>query len=97
MKVMIKKKLSDFMIDESGAMSKENLLKVGIGTLAALGMFSSFTVPTASGACYRIVPSHLSYNHANGPNPKCPCPELRANILGPSFHVNINGAVAVEE
>lgn len=49
MKKKLKKKLNDFMKDESGAMSKENILKVGIGTLSALGMLSSATSNTWAG------------------------------------------------
>ena len=43
MKKKLKKNLNDFMKDESGNMSKENILKIGIGTLSALGMLSSAT------------------------------------------------------
>jgi len=43
MKKKLKKNLNDFMKDESGNMSKENILKVGIGTLSVLGMLSSAT------------------------------------------------------
>lgn len=39
-KAKIKKDLKNFMKDESGVMSKENILKVGVGTIAALSMFS---------------------------------------------------------
>lgn len=39
-KVKIKKDLKNFMKDENGIMSKENILKIGIGTIAALSMFS---------------------------------------------------------
>ena len=49
MKKKLKKKLSDFTKDESGNMSKENILKVGIGTLSALGMLSSATSNTWAG------------------------------------------------
>lgn len=40
MKIKIKKDLKNFIKDESGFMTKENILKVGVGTIAALGMFS---------------------------------------------------------
>lgn len=40
LKTKIKKDLKDFMKDESGFMTKENILKVGLGTVAALSMFS---------------------------------------------------------
>ncbi len=48
MKRKLKKSLSDFMKDESGIISKENIFKVGIGTLAALGMLSSLPSNTWS-------------------------------------------------
>lgn len=40
LKAKIKKDLKNFMKDESGVMSKENVLKIGMGTIAALSMFS---------------------------------------------------------
>ncbi|GEM_PF-1973181 len=36
----IHKHLKDFMLDEDGFASKEKMLKLGIGTVAALGIFS---------------------------------------------------------
>jgi Flp pilus assembly pilin Flp len=36
----IKKSFKHFMRDESGAMTKENVLKMGLTTIAALSMFS---------------------------------------------------------
>ena len=39
-KAKIKNDIKSFMKDESGFMTKENILKVGMGTLAALSMFS---------------------------------------------------------
>lgn len=38
----IKKNLKNFLKDESGLMSKENVLKIGMGTMVTLSMFSSF-------------------------------------------------------
>ena len=35
-----KRTLKNFMKDESGAMTKEHILKIGIGTIAALSAFS---------------------------------------------------------
>lgn len=37
--VKISGKLRDFLKDESGSMSRENILKIGIATIAALGSF----------------------------------------------------------
>ena len=39
-KFSVKKSLKSFMKDESGNMTKENILKIGMGTIAALSMFS---------------------------------------------------------
>ncbi|PIY83059.1 MAG: hypothetical protein COX96_08145 [Candidatus Omnitrophica bacterium CG_4_10_14_0_2_um_filter_44_9] len=39
-KHIIKKSFKSFMKDESGAMTKENVLKIGMGTMAALSIFS---------------------------------------------------------
>jgi hypothetical protein len=36
----LKKSLKNFMKDESGNMTKENILRLGMGTVAALSMFS---------------------------------------------------------
>lgn len=38
--VKISRKLRDFLKDESGSMSRENILKIGIATIAALGSFA---------------------------------------------------------
>ena len=37
-KFNIKKELKDFLKDESGTMSKENILKIGIGSAAIIGL-----------------------------------------------------------
>ena len=37
------------MLDEEGFASKEKMLKVGIGTIAALGIISEFTSDTSFG------------------------------------------------
>ncbi len=41
MKKKVAKKLIDFMKDESGVMSKDNILKIGIGTVSALGLLTT--------------------------------------------------------
>ena len=41
LKIKIKKDFKKFLKEESGCMAKENILKVGMGTIAALSMFSS--------------------------------------------------------
>ena len=45
--MQVKRDLRSFMKDESGSMTKENVLKVGMGTIAALSLFSS----TAQAQC----------------------------------------------
>lgn len=42
-KKVFKKKLEDFIKDESGNISQDKVLKVGLGTIAALGIMSSFS------------------------------------------------------
>jgi len=43
MKKKIKQQLQDFMKDESGKISKDKIMKVGLGTIAALGILDSVT------------------------------------------------------
>ena len=57
MKKKITKKLMDFMKDESGIMSKENILKIGIGAVSALGML---TTQFTSNVC-------AQHSHTYGP------------------------------
>ena len=59
-KARIKKDLKNFMKDESGVMSKENILKVGMGTIAALTMFAG-KATAAPPACDGKI-THLSDN-----------------------------------
>lgn len=52
LKLKIKKDFKSFMKDESGSISKENILKIGIGTIAAVSMFSGLSqaaAPTCDG------------------------------------------------
>ena len=39
---LIKKNLADFVKDETGEISKDKILKVGLATISALGILSSF-------------------------------------------------------
>lgn len=42
-KVEIKKSLKDFLADEDGYVSKETVLKIGLGTVAGIGMLGAFS------------------------------------------------------
>jgi hypothetical protein len=42
-KKVLKKKLEDFIKDETGYISKEKILKIGLGTISALGIMSAFS------------------------------------------------------
>lgn len=39
----LKKKLENFLKDESGNASKDKVLKIGLGTISALGIMASFS------------------------------------------------------
>jgi len=54
-----KKKLQDFIKDESGSISREAVLKIGLGTVSALGIMSSFVSDAYAG-------------HTNGTHTNCP-------------------------
>jgi len=57
-KKKIKKKLEDFIRDESGYISKDKILKIGLGTISALGILGAFSSLEAA--------SHTSHpNHNN--------------------------------
>ncbi|MBL7081492.1 MAG: hypothetical protein ISS44_02875, partial [Candidatus Omnitrophica bacterium] len=43
-----KKKLEDFIRDETGFISKDKILKIGIGTVTALGIMASFYTPSVN-------------------------------------------------
>ena len=44
-----KKKLENFVKDESGEISKDKVLKIGLGTISALGIMSGFASDTSAG------------------------------------------------
>lgn len=48
-KKLIKKKLEDFIKDESGHITKENILKFGLGTVGALTILGSFSSNVMAG------------------------------------------------
>jgi hypothetical protein len=43
----IKKRLEDFIKDETGYISKDKILKIGVGTIAALSIMSAFSSSVA--------------------------------------------------
>ncbi|MFA5038970.1 MAG: hypothetical protein WC732_04755 [Candidatus Omnitrophota bacterium] len=54
----IKKTLHDFIKDESGFVSKDKILKIGLGTVSALGILSSFSA--------NLIAGHTNHSsHAN--------------------------------
>ncbi|MCK5344321.1 MAG: hypothetical protein KAR20_12995 [Candidatus Heimdallarchaeota archaeon] len=63
---VFKKKLEDFIKDESGNISRDKVLKIGLGTIAALGIMAAMTSDMASAHT-----NHTSHNNSNpvlGPN-----------------------------
>lgn len=48
-KKVFKKKLEDFIKDESGNISRENVLKIGLGTITALGIAAAFWTEAGAG------------------------------------------------
>lgn len=48
-KTVIKKKLEHFLKDETGYISKEAILKIGLGTVSVLGMMSAFSSNLVAG------------------------------------------------
>ncbi len=77
-----KKSLKNFMKDESGNMTKENILKMGVGTMAALGMLGGLgNIQHASAEvpfCDNMV-THLSDNTLNWEGP-----DGGAKVIAPS-------------
>lgn len=66
--VSLKKSLGELMKDEDGFVSKETILKVGLSTVAALGMTSALT-DTSSGAIFG--PSHTNTFTIDGAGSNC--------------------------
>lgn len=57
-KTVIKKKLEHFLKDETGYISKEAILKIGLGTVSTLGILGAFSSTLAV--------THADHNqHAN--------------------------------
>jgi len=59
-----KKKLVDFVKDESGNISKEKVLKIGLGTVSALGIMAGFASDSVAGHS-----SSSSHSNAGAPPP----------------------------
>ena len=60
-KIKIKKRLEYFIKDESGYISKDKILKIGLGTVSALGILGAFSnLATAAHA------SHPNHNNTLG-------------------------------
>ena len=45
----LKKKLQDFVKDETGSISRESILKIGLGTISALGILGAFSSNSVAG------------------------------------------------
>lgn len=53
----IKKQLQEFIKDESGFVSRDKILKIGLGTITALGILSSFSA--------NLIAAHTNHNSHN--------------------------------
>ena len=85
MRKKITKKLSDFMRDESGAMSKKNILKLSIGTLSVLGVLSPFISEVVAGSGHMNSANHVSQadlTHSSGST----CKQLSPTHLNQHLH-----------
>ncbi len=63
-----KKKLENLVKDETGSISKDKVIKIGLGTISALGMLSSFS---SAGAGDVTPGSHSNHNNAIGDLATC--------------------------
>jgi hypothetical protein len=63
--IPLAKSLGELMKDEDGFVSKETILKVGLSTVAALGLTSAFTDTAHSQHTNVVVPSGNCANHTN--------------------------------
>ena len=76
MKKVMEKKLRDFIKDEEGKISRDKILKVGLGTVSAMSILGAYTssataqnVHTSQGAmtanpetCAAVPTNHTSYS-----------------------------------
>lgn len=68
-KKTFKKKLENFIKDESGNITKDKILKIGLGTISALGIMSSFNSAEAghsSNAIADPIPNHNCTHGSHG-------------------------------
>lgn len=68
----IKKRLEDFIKDETGYISKDKILKIGVGTISVLGIMSAF-----SSNAVAVHTSHAAHsNTATIGGTTAPCPDI---------------------
>lgn len=84
----IKKKLYDFIKDEEGLVSKENILKIGLGTISALGILSSFSNAYAGHTNHS---SHANNNYLTQESiPSTHCYRIRGDHTSHASHSSHN-------
>ncbi len=76
-----KRTLKNFMKDESGSMTKENILKIGIGTIAALSAFSGLAKGQGAGPA---PPCDGEYTHVSDNTLQWTGPDVGAKTIIPS-------------
>lgn len=81
-----KKSLKDFLNDEEGFLSRENILKVGLGTVSAIGILGAFSNSFAGHT------SHSNHNNVNylakQPEPGTYCYSYTAQHTSHASHTN---------
>lgn len=86
-KFNINKKLKDFIKDDEGFISKKTILKIGLGTISALGVLSSLTNVSAQAHA-----SHTSHNNSpyvvNEPVPGTNCQRFVAAHVSHVSHAS---------
>lgn len=70
-KKRIKKNLEHFLKDETGYISKEAILKIGLGTVSALGMLSAFSSNLIAGHS-----NHSQHSNTIGGTSVPPCVKI---------------------
>lgn len=67
----LKKRLEDFIKDESGFISKDKIMKIGLGTVSVLGIMGAFSSNLIAGHS-----SHDVHNNALSVTPDGNCARL---------------------